>query len=138
MRRAFSLDVRKFPMKINVIPVRLALFFCAAAAMFAFSQNARALSIGDTQTIGYVFYGIPSGDQDRTNYVNHLVYMYNNGITDDVALGQNFHMVNGAPSFGASMQNAVFGVNGTGTSINLGMGCTPTFLRNMTVRIRGL
>jgi hypothetical protein len=117
-------------MKTNLLPIKKLALLCGAmcAAMFAFSQNAQALSIGDSATIGYVFYGIPSGDQDRTNYVNHLIYMYNNGITDDNFLNQDFHVVNAAPAFGASLQGAVFGVDGTGTSINLGAGGTYTYL----------
>ena len=92
-------------MKIKLIPTTKLALLCTAvcATMFAFSPNTKALTIGDGQTIGNVFFGIPSGDQDRTNYVNHLVGMYNNGITDDVALGQTFHIVNGAPAFGATL-----------------------------------
>jgi protein with PEP-CTERM/exosortase system signal len=101
-------------MKMKLIPTRKLALLCTAvcATMFAFSNNASALTIGDGQTLGYVFFGIPSGDQDRTNYVNHLVFMYNNGITDDVALGQTFHIVNGAPAFGATLATAVFSHNG--------------------------
>jgi len=109
-------------MKINLIPTKKLALLCTAvcATMFAFSPNTKALTIGDGQTLGYVFFGIPSGDQDRTDYTNHLISMYNNGITDDVALGQTFHIVNGAPAFGASLPGAVFAQDGTVTSIDLG------------------
>jgi VPDSG-CTERM motif len=102
------------PMKINFIPTKKLALLCTAvcAAMVAFSPSAKALTIGDGQTLGYVFFGIPSGDQDRTDYTNHLISMYNNGITDDVALGQTFHIVNGAPAFGATLPDAVFSHNG--------------------------
>jgi protein with PEP-CTERM/exosortase system signal len=101
-------------MKIKLTPASKLALLCTAvcATMLAFSPNTKALTIGDGQTLGYVFFGIPSGDQDRTDYVNHLVFMYNNGITDDVALGQTFHIVNGAPSFGATLPTAVFALNG--------------------------
>ncbi len=58
-------------------------------AMLAFTHNASALTIGDGQTLGYVYYGIPSGDVDRQNYVNDLVYMYNNHLTTWSNNGQN-------------------------------------------------
>ncbi len=107
-------------------PIKLAILCTAVcAAMLAFTHNANAdatLTINDGHTLGDVFYGIPSGDQDRQNYVNHLVYMYNNGITDDSGpFGQDYHIVNGAPAFGASLPNAVFALNGgPNDQINLG------------------
>jgi hypothetical protein len=112
-------------MKINLLPTKKLALLCSAmcVAMLAFSHNAQALAIGDSHTIGYVMYGIPSGDQDRTNYTNYLIFMYNNGILDASGpFGQDYHIVDGAPAFGASLPNAVFALNGTGTSINLGSG----------------
>ena len=107
-------------------PIELAILCTAVcAAMLAFTHNASAdatLTIGDGQTLGYVYFGIPSGDQDRENYTNHLVYMYNNGIADDPSfLGQSYHIVNGSPAFGATLPNAVFALNGgPADQINLG------------------
>ena len=49
---------------------------------------ASALTIGDSRDLGYIQYGIPSGDADRTGYVNHLVDMALN--SSDAALGQTF------------------------------------------------
>jgi hypothetical protein len=115
-------------MRTNLIPAKKLVLLCTAvcASMFAFSHNAKALTIGDGQTLGYDFFGIPSGDQDRLNYVNELVFMYNNGITDlvDPILGQTYHIVNGAPAFGASLPDAVLAghISGTSTSIDLGSG----------------
>ncbi len=43
--------------------------------MLAFSNNAAALTIGDDHELGFVEFGIPSGDQDRLDYVNHLIGM---------------------------------------------------------------
>jgi hypothetical protein len=112
-------------MKINLIPTKkIALLSVAiCAALFALNQNARALTIGDTHELGFVEFGIPSGDQDRTNYVNHLIGM---GLgTTETALGQTFTRSNN--SFG-SLPTAVFHHNGTGTSINLGAAGTYTYL----------
>ncbi len=107
-------------------PIKLAILCTAVcAAMLAFTHNASAdatLTVGDGHTLGYVYYGIPSGDQDRENYVNHLVYMYNNGISHDPSyLGQSYDIVNGSPAFGLTLPNAVFALNGgPNDQINLG------------------
>jgi hypothetical protein len=85
--------------------------------MLAFSTSAGALVIGDSHELGFVLYGIPSGDAARTNYVNHLIGMALG--TEDDALGQHFTRSNN--DFGA-LPTAEFGLNGTGTSIDLGTG----------------
>src|SRR6266542_2529241 len=82
------------------------------AVMLAFSQNASALpipmpatinlTIGDGHELGFVEFGIPSGDSDRLNYVNHLI-----GMAPAVLTGL---------------------VNGTSTSIDLGAGGTYLYL----------
>lgn len=97
---------------------------CVAICAFSYNATATALTIGDAQTLGYDFYGIPSGDQERTNYLNDLVYMYDTSLTTWSNNGQDYTIVNGAPAFGASLPSAVFGtnVNGNQTSINLGTG----------------
>jgi hypothetical protein len=106
-------------MKLKMIPTNklsvLSAAFCAV--MLAFSHNASALTIGDTQELGFVEFGIPSGDDARTAYVNHLIGMAL-GSTD-VALGQTFTRSNN--DFG-SLPTAVFALNGTGTTIDLGSG----------------
>lgn len=85
---------------------------CLIAPTFA---HANALSIGDAHELGFVNFGIPSGDADRTNYVNDLIAM---GLgTTANALGQTFSRSNNV--FG-SLPTAVFAADGTGTSINLG------------------
>ena len=101
--------------------------------MLAFSQNAGALpvpmpatinlTIGDGHELGFVNFGIPSGDQDRTDYVNHLIGM---GLgTQDDFQGQHFTRSNN--NFGP-LSTAVFHHNGTSTSINLGAVGTYTYL----------
>jgi hypothetical protein len=112
-------------MKINIIPTTKLAMICTAfcAALFAFNPNAHALTIGDGHELGFVEFGIPSGDQDRTNYVNHLIGMALG--TTEQALGQTFTRSNN--SFG-SLPTAVFALNGTGTSVNLGAAGTYTYL----------
>jgi len=90
---------------------------CAAllALWVALPTAARALTIGDSHELGFVEFGIPSGDADRTNYVNHLIGM---GLgSTDTALGQTFTRSNN--DFGA-LPTAVFALNGTTTTIDLG------------------
>jgi len=63
-------------MKINFISTKklalLSAAFCAVA-MMALSPNARALTIGDTQELGTVMFGIPTGDDNITAYVNAMI-----------------------------------------------------------------
>ena len=120
----------KLTMKIlNIVTLKkialLTAVFCAA--MLAFTQNANAyrialppssvLDLGDNHELGFVNFGIPSGDADRTAYVNHLIGM---GLgTTDQALGQTFRRSNNAFS---PLPTAVFALNGTSTTIDLGTG----------------
>jgi hypothetical protein len=114
-------------MKINIISTTKLAILCTAiaGALFTFSHSARALTIGDTHELGFVQFGIPSGDSDRLTYVNHLIGMALGG--HDFADGQEyFRSMN---SF-ASLPIAVLAghVNGTTTSIDLGAGGTYTYL----------
>jgi hypothetical protein len=116
-------------MKVNLIPTRKLALLCTvlAGALLAFSPNARAVSlqIGDTHELGFVNFGIPAGDNDRLNYVNHLVGMALG--TTDQAFGQTFFRSNN--SFGQMPQAVLAGnVQGTSTSINLGAGGLYTYL----------
>lgn len=98
------------------------------AGIFALSLllavSARALTIGDAHELGFVEFGIPSGDQDRENYVNHLIGMALGSF--DSALGQDFTRSNN--DFGP-LPTAVFDSNGTGTSVDLGSGFTYLFAK---------
>lgn len=124
-------------MKPNLIPInKLAVLFAAACAvMLAFSQNASALTvpmpatinltIGDAHELGFVEFGIPSGDSDRLTYVNHLIGMALG--TSDQADGQTYFRSNN--DFGPLPPAVLAGlVDGTGTSINLGTGGTYLYL----------
>ncbi len=78
-------------------------------AMLAFSNNAKALTIGDAHELGFVNFGIPSGDADRLIYVNHLIGMALG--TSDKADGQTYFRSN--HSFGQLPQAVLAGhVNG--------------------------
>ena len=123
----------------NIVPLKkLALLSAAVCAvMFAFAQNASAtphplppaisLTIGDNRSLGEVFFGIPSGDADRTAYVNHLIAMAPG--TTNAALGQTFHRSSNNPGPGfPNYPTAVFAKNGTGTSVDLGNGTLYSYL----------
>ena len=117
-------------MKINLIPTKklavLSAAFCAA--MLAFSPNAKALTFGDSRDLGQVLFGIPSGDADRTQYVNTLISLAP-GTTGFPADGQiyNRSLANPGPGFG-NYPTAVFDHNGTGTSVDLGDGTLYSYL----------
>jgi len=105
---------------LNLIPTNKLAMLSAAfcAAMLAFSHNASALTIGDGHELGFVQFGIPSGDTDRLTYVNHLIGMALN--TSDKADGQNYTRSNN--NFGSLAAATLPAVSGQGTSINLGAG----------------
>lgn len=125
-------------MKINnIVPLKnlavLAAAFCAAT--FAFNHNASAiphpmppsinLTIGDSHELGFVNFGIPSGDSNRLTYVNHLIGMALG--TSDKADGQTYFRSNNA--FAQLPQAVLAGhVNGTSTTINLGAGGLYSYL----------
>ena len=113
--------------------IKLAILCTAVcAAMLASSHNASALTIGDGQTIGYVYFGIPSGDTDRETYVNDLVGFYNSGCAGGNTLcgtahGQIYYMQNGSPTFGAMLPAAVWALNSTGGSNSLSWSTAGTY-----------
>jgi len=79
----------------------------ACAALVGFAPKASALTIGDERELGFVNFGIPSGDQNRVTYVNHLIGMALG--TQDDADGQHYTRSNN--DFG-SLPAAVFDHNG--------------------------
>jgi len=85
-----------------------------ACASLGFASQVSALVIGDTHELGFVNFGIPSGDQDRENYVNHLIGMALG--TSDTFSGQDFKRSNN--DFGP-LADAVFDHNGTSLSIDV-------------------
>jgi hypothetical protein len=108
-------------MKINIIPTtKFALLLTAvAAALLTFTPSARALTIGDAHELGFVNFGIPSGDSDRLIYVNHLIGMTPG--TSDKADGQTYFR--SGNNFSPLPQAVLGGLaDGTSTTINLGSG----------------
>jgi len=117
----------------NIVPLKnlavLAAAFCTAT--FAFNHNASAiphalppsisLTIGDAHELGFVNFGIPSGDSDRLTYVNHLIGMTPG--TSNMADGQTYFRSNNSFS---PMPQAVLGglADGgpTDTTIDIGTG----------------
>lgn len=113
-------------MKISILrTIKVPLLCTALFGVLAFSQNARALTIGDSHELGFVNFGIPSGDSDRLTYVNHLIGMALG--SKNAADGQAYYRSNN--NFGALPQAVLTAhVNGTSTSINLGSGGTYLYL----------
>jgi hypothetical protein len=114
-------------MKINRSSTTKLALLCTAlfGALLAFSNNAKALTIGDPHELGFVNFGIPSGDADRLTYVNHLIGMALG--TSDKADGQTYFRSNN--SFSQLPQAVLAGhVNGTSTTIDLGAGGLYTYL----------
>jgi hypothetical protein len=101
--------------KLNYIYITAIVVACAGFVGLA--PKASALTIGDNQELGFVEFGIPSGDTARTTYVNHLINM-TIGTTDS-ADGQTYTRSNN--DFGPLVP-AIFAGNGTSTSIDLGAG----------------
>ena len=101
---------------------KVGLFSLALCSLLvAFTQNARALTFNDSNDLGQVWSGIPSGDADRLSYVNHLISMAL-GSTDTFN-GQTFNrsLANPGPGYPNYPAATLIGlVNGTSTTINLG------------------
>ena len=97
----------------------------ACAAVLPFSQNASALplGVGDSHELGFLWPALPSGNQNKVTYVNHLIGMALGSI--DIANGQIYFRSNHA--FG-SLPTATWALNGTGTTINLGAGGVYAYL----------
>jgi VPDSG-CTERM motif len=118
-------------MKINLIPTKKLAILSAAfcAAMLAFTHNASALTIGDTQELGTVDPAVPFGDASATAYVDHLRQMALN--TTDTFMSQTIHR--SGNDFGP-LPAPVFALKSTGpfsgdtTTIDLGDGTLYTYL----------
>jgi hypothetical protein len=110
-------------MKSIALKHKLSLCTLACAAFLAFGHNASALSVGDSHELGFLWPGGPSGNQNNVTYVNHLLGMALGGF--DIANGQIYFRSNNTFS---SLPTAVWALNGTGTTINLGAGGVYTYL----------
>jgi hypothetical protein len=131
MKFPTKINENKQTMKLKMIPTKKLALLSAAfcAVMLAFSPNANAINLafGDARDLGQVLFGIPSGDADRTAYVNHLIDMAPG--TSDSFSGQTFNrsLANPGPGF-PNYPDAVFSHNGTGTSVDLGDGTLYSYL----------
>jgi VPDSG-CTERM motif len=96
--------------------IKCLLATAVACASLGFASQASALLIGDAHELGFVNFGIPSGDQDRENYVNHLIDMALG--SSDTFSGQDFKRSNN--DFGP-LADAKFDHNGTS---NIGIDVT--------------
>jgi hypothetical protein len=94
--------------------IKRLLALMVACASLGFASQANALVIGDAHELGFVNFGIPSGDADRTLYVNHLIDQALG--TTEVADGQTYTRSNN--NFGP-LADAVFDHNGTSLSIDV-------------------
>lgn len=101
----------------NKIPV---LFGAVCALILTLGASAKALTIGDNQELGFVTFGIPSGDDDRTAYVNAMIGLALGGSTHVTRSGQDNLVTRSNNDFGTLPSPAVFGLNGTSTTIDLG------------------
>ena len=84
---------------------------------------------GDSHDLGTVYNGIPSGDADRTLYVNYLIGLApGTGIGSPVPGAGGQHYTRSLDNPILSYPTAIFGMDGTGTSINLGVLGSYTYL----------
>ncbi len=113
----------KLHMKINIIPKKKLAILSAAfcAVMLAFSHNASALTIGDSQELGFVDPGLPASDADRTLFVNTLIGLALNGSTH-VIIGPHDNLATRSNNDFGPLPSAVFALNGGTTTIDLGTG----------------
>jgi hypothetical protein len=120
--RACSDPAQQIAMKLNLIPTKKIVLLCTAmcAAMFAFSHNANALTIGngDPHYLGLIDANGNIGDPGRAAYINYLI-----GLAVNTSGTFNGDPVTRSANNFSSLPNAVqFAnpVNGTGTSVPLG------------------
>jgi len=113
----------KFRMKINIISKKKLPIFSAAfcAVMLALSHNASALTIGDSQELGFVDRGLPAGDADRTPFVNSMIGLSLGGSTH-VIIGPHNNLITRSNNDFGPLPTAIFALNGGTTTIDLGTG----------------
>ncbi|HEY3600823.1 MAG TPA: VPDSG-CTERM sorting domain-containing protein [Chthoniobacterales bacterium] len=75
--------------------------------------------MGDAHELGFVEFGIPSGDADRTAYVQAMVDLPMGGSTVVTISGQDNTVTRSLNDFGP-LADPVFAFNGTSTTIDLG------------------
>jgi hypothetical protein len=112
---------QEITMKLNT-PTKFALVSAAVCAvMLALSHNASALTIGDSQELGFVDPGLPAGDANRTLFVNTMIGLAL-GDSTHVIIGAHDNLVTRSSNDFGPLPTAVLALNGTGTTIDLGTG----------------
>ncbi|PYL64867.1 MAG: hypothetical protein DMF25_05575 [Verrucomicrobia bacterium] len=102
----------------NTFVSAIAVAACVGLPVIA---NAVSLSLADVYELGFVKYGIPSGDDDRTFYVNDMIGLAPGG-SNHVIIGPHDNLVTRSNNLFGPLPGAVFALDGTGTSVNLGTG----------------
>jgi hypothetical protein len=92
------------------------------ALCVALPSGARALTIGDSHELGFVNFGIPSGDSDREAYINAMISLPLGGSTHVTLSGHDNLVTRSNNDFGPLPAPAVLALNGTSTTIDLGSG----------------
>ena len=100
----------------------LLLFGAVCAVLLTLGGTAKALTIGDTHELGFVEFGIPSGDSDREAYVNAMIALPLGGSTHVILSGHDNTVTRSNNDFGSLPAPADLLLNGTSTSIDLGSG----------------
>ena len=117
-------------MKINIVPSKKLALLCTAvcAAMLAFSHNASAdasLTFTDTHVVGTISPGAPADPADVATYINFMIGLAPGG--SGTFSGQT--ITRSTNTFGSLPKvSAVGSVSGTGTTINLNLLGTFTYL----------
>jgi hypothetical protein len=109
------IDIRQLK---NSFVSAIALAVCVGLPVIA---SATSLSIADVYELGFVKCGIASGDADRTLYVNDMIGLAPGG-SNHVITGPHDNLVTRSYNLFSPLPVAVFALNGTGTSVNLGSG----------------
>jgi VPDSG-CTERM motif len=95
--------------------------FCVLLLAFNHNASATTLNFGDIRDLGSVLFGIPSGDADRTNYVNELISLAPGTMNfADPGTGQTYNRT--LSVFGAPYPHAVFALNGPASDANVTLG----------------
>jgi hypothetical protein len=110
-------------MKVNLISTKKLAMLSAAfcAVMLAFSQNTSALTIGDSQELGFVHPGGPVSVTNATLFVNTMRGLALGGSTH-VIIPPRDNLVTRSNNAFRPLPTAVFARKGSTTTIDLGTG----------------
>jgi len=100
---------------------------CCALFAICCNANATSFTIGDSNALGFINYGIPTGDADITSYVNALIGLPLGGTTN-VVVGPKTNVITRSFNFFGSLDPAVlasrtsYSSAGATVTIDLGTG----------------